>query len=284
MITEKIGNSRLLVHAGAATTDRATVESVFTPAPTATHFPIAHSFLLTQVEEALDTLGWTVEREAHALMGKNGSEYFGLLGLTRKAGFMVTDETANTAVTFAMGVRNSHTQLFRASGVLGTTVTVCDNMCFSGGKESVFNFGRKHTRYIERDLPKLVTSAFANLRDGMISETKRIEAYRNYELKNQRSVNDFLIRSLEKGACTATMLPQIIREWNRVDGCGGLAAECWAADPAYGRNTAWKLMQCYTETEKNHVSPVATPARNRRLVSMLDGLVGHGAEMVDMEN
>jgi hypothetical protein len=123
-----------------------------TPKATETWYPIPHTVLLDQVEETLQHNGLKIVNQAHAL-GHEGNRYFGLLEV----------RNGDNAHDFSLvvGVRNSHDQTFPAGLVIGSRVFLCDNLAFSGE----IRICRKHTRWIERDLPQLVEVAVGRLSD-----------------------------------------------------------------------------------------------------------------------
>jgi len=62
---------------------------------------------------------------------------------------------------WVLGLRNSHDKTFPAGITAGASVSVCDNLSFSGEVK----LARKHTTHITRDLPRLVQSAVGKLMD-----------------------------------------------------------------------------------------------------------------------
>jgi hypothetical protein len=272
-----IGNSSLVLHAGAHAVTREQVFASETPDPTDTHFPVPHGMVIEQVQNSLADLGWRVTEEAHALLG-DGLRYFGLLAIARSHGSADIIHGTDSTYQFVVGLRNAHDKSFASEGILGSRVFVCDNLAFSGTGSAVFKFSRKHTRYIERDLPGLVAGAFGRMAQGMEQERERIEAYRRFALpagESQMLVHDLLVRAMQRRACTPQMLPHILHEWQREDGPGGFGREAIErGDEAFAKPTAWRLLNAFTEVEKRKPSPIAAPARNSRLIGLLDGLVG----------
>lgn len=273
-----IGNSSLVLHAGAHQVERQQVCDVITPEATDTHFPIGHEIVLRMVEQTIADLGWTVTEQAHALLG-DGLRYFGLLAIKRPYGS--SDEACletDGTYQWVLGIRNAHDKSFAAEAILGSRVFVCDNLAFSGTGKSVFRFARKHTRFIERDMPGLVSGAFGNMVQGMRAEAERISSYKQFVIESEDQVHDFMIRAMDRRAITPQALPHVLREWRREDGPGGLAVRCRDEDPAFGEPTAWRLLNAFTEVEKQKPSPMASPKRTSRLIGLLDGFVGNAAE------
>jgi hypothetical protein len=193
--------ANLVLHCGAARADREQVAAALTPARTATWVPIAHGTLLEQVQGCLTGHGLHVVSEAHGLT-RDGQRYFGLL--------QVANGTNADDFGLVVGVRNSHDKSFPASLVLGASVFVCDNLSFSGEVK----LARKHTAFIERDLPQLVDRAIGLLGGLRRTQEQRFAAYRQHELSDGQA-HDLLIQALDAQVLPVTKLPDVLAEWRR---------------------------------------------------------------------
>ena len=141
--------ANLLMHCGGSEVTRDEIVDAPTPERTNTWVPVAHNRLLELAQSTIEAQGYSVTNEAHGLWG-DGARYFGLMEL-------VGGDT-NDDYSLVLGLRNSHDKTFPASLALGSQVLVCDNLSFFG--EVVLT--RRHTRFIERDLPDFV-AAFGRL-------------------------------------------------------------------------------------------------------------------------
>jgi len=112
------------------------------PRGTTTWYPIPHFVLAERVREALMDQGYRVSEETHGV-SQDGIRYFGVFESVGK--FM---EEYNLAI----GLRNFNDKKRSAGISVGSHVFVCDNLAFTG--EIVLR--RKHTRFIERDLPGMI--------------------------------------------------------------------------------------------------------------------------------
>jgi hypothetical protein len=74
-----------------------------------------------------------------------------------------------------LGLRNNHDKTFPTGIVAGTSVFVCDNLSFS----SEIKFTRKHTRFIVRDLPQLVSRSIGLLLAKWHDQDKRTALQRS---------------------------------------------------------------------------------------------------------
>lgn len=263
-----MNKANLILHCGAAAVDREQLALVPTPALTDTWTPIPHASLLTQVERALGGSNFEVVSEAHGL-SKDGARYFGLLQVARVAHF-IDDESnpefvdeASIQTTpedygYVIGVRNSHDKRFPAGLAVGSSVFVCDNLSFYGE----ISVARKHTVFIERDLPALTARAIGDLSAKWNDQGVRFEAYKQHTLRHAKA-HDLLIKALDCRAVTTTQIPHILKEWRT------------PRHPEFAENglTAWRFWNACTEVGKDS-GVWQLPDRTRALHGILDQEVG----------
>ena len=241
-------STNLLLHCGSRHVDRERLALVPTPPATKTWFPISHARLLAGVTETLGQAGLSVVSEAHGL-ARNGARYFGLLEV----------RNGHNADDFALvvGLRNSSDQSFPAALAIGSQVLVCDNLSFFGEVKLT----RKHTRYIERDLPSLIERAVGQLGELRRSQEQRFAAYKGHELADSQA-HDLIIRALDSRVIGPTKVPDVLREWRT------------PKHPEFrteGR-TAWRLFNAFTEELKGNLEFL--PKRTLALHGLLDMAVG----------
>lgn len=239
----------LLLHCGAHHVERDQLAASKTPEPTRTWQPIPHHHLLDQVESSLDGYSLRVISEAHGVWGE-GQRYFGLLELA--------NGHAQTDYSLVLGLRNSHDKSFPASICVGSSVFVCDNLAFSA--EVVI--ARRHTRFIERDLPSVVSRAIGQLGELRVAQDTRIASYCQTELSDV-TAHDLAVRAVDAKVLPASRLPALLEEWRR---------------PRHkefterGR-TAWRLFNAFTETIKGR-NLAALPRRTQILHGLMDSACG----------
>ncbi|MGB0766270.1 MAG: DUF932 domain-containing protein [Phycisphaeraceae bacterium] len=236
----------LCLHCGAHEADRNQIRAAVTPEPTETWQPIPHARLLDQVEHTLGDAGLNVVSEAHAL-GRDGDRYFGMLE--------VRNGRVQEDYALVVGLRNSHDQSYPAGLVIGSGVFVCDNLAFSGE----IKFARKHTRFIDRDLPQLVQAAVGRLGEMRHKQDERIEAYKSKRLAD-RDAHHLMVRMVDTGTLPVTRLPVALREFREP------SHEQFLSD---GRRTAWTLMNATTEALKGR-NLDALPRRTQAMHGLLD--------------
>ena len=130
-----------------------------------------HHRLLEQVESTITGNGLTVINQAHALW-QDGQRYFGLLE--------VANGESHDDYGLVIGLRNSHDKSFPAAIAMGSCVFCCDNLAFS----AEVTIARRHTRFIERDLPRIVHTAVGRLADMRGQQDERIRTYKETELSD----------------------------------------------------------------------------------------------------
>jgi hypothetical protein len=243
----------LMLHCGSRKVAREQVECSLTPERTRTWTPIGHHRLLEQVEDSLTGVGVRIVNEAHALSADH-NRYFGLLE--------VVNGRQHGDCGLVLGLRNSHDKSFPAALVVGTGVFVCDNLSFSGE----IKIARRHTRFIERDLPGLVQLAVGRLGDLRGLQDQRIAKYKATRLSNMRA-HHLIVKALEARVIPATAVPTAVAEWRRPS----------HSEFTEGGRTAWRLFNSLTESLKGR-SLDALPRRTQMLHGMLDTVCG-GADM-----
>jgi len=242
----------LALHCGARSVDREAVEQAATPSGSSTWVPVPHHRLLERVESTLLADGMQVVGQAHALW-QDGRRYFGLLEVT--SGYSHDD------YGLVIGLRNSHDKSFPAAIALGHAVFVCDNLSFAGE----VTIARRHTRFIERDLPRVVHTAVGRLRDLRGQQDQRIAAYKRTEI-DDRTVHDLVVRAIDAQVLPVTQLPAVLDQWRTPK----------FAEFADNGRTAWRLLNSFTEAWKGRNLAVL-PRRSQALHGLLDLACGLAA-------
>ncbi len=240
---------KLCLHAGGKEVDFSALSHVQTPAPTLTHYPLAHDSLVNRVRGALGDAHLEIVSEMHAL-SHGGARYFGLFQVA-KPGMDLQD------YSLVMGLRNSHDKRFPAGITVGSQVFVCDNLAFTGD----IKLARKHTVNIFRDIPGKVTQAVGMLANAWVSQDRRFAAYKSVTLNDRRDVDSLIIRAVEANALTKTQLTDILAEWRM------------PSHEEFAPRTVWSLFNAFTEVLKGP-NLDTLHARTVKLQGLLDGYCG----------
>lgn len=238
----------LILHCGASAVELDQVAEIKTPASTRSWAPIPHHQLITTVQRTLAATNLKIGSQAHSLT-HDGSRYFGLMEIIQK-------RKANPDYTWVLGLRNSHDKTFPAGIVAGASVFVCDNLSFSGEVK----FARKHTRFINRDLPQLVSRAVGMLHEKWNQQDQRIEAYKAHQLTSI-TAHDLIVRSVDVGVCANSYIPDVLREWRE------------PRHETFQPRNVWTLFNAFTEALKQG-SLADLPKRTLALHGLLDVAVG----------
>jgi hypothetical protein len=241
--------TNLVLHCGARSVDRRAIELAATPAGSPTWVPVPHHRLLEQVESTLVTSGMTVVNQAHALW-QDGLRYFGLLE--------VSNGQPHADYGLVIGLRNSHDKSFPAAIALGSAVFVCDNLAFS----AEVTIARRHTRFIERDLPRVVHTAVGRLADMRGQQDERIDTYKESELSDP-AAHDLIIRAVDARVLPVTQVPAVLDEWRTP------SHQEFAADG----KTVWRFHNAMTHVWKGR-NLAALPHRSQALHGLLDSVCG----------
>jgi hypothetical protein len=237
----------LVLHCGARHVERCEVEAAPMPTASETWVPIAHHRLLEQVEETLVASGMTVANEAHALW-TDGLRYFGLLE--------VTNGRPQEDYGLVIGLRNSHDKSFPAAIAMGSSVFCCDNLAFS----AEVTIARRHTRFIERDLPGIMHTAVGRLADMRGQQDNRISAYKETELEDA-AAHDLVIRAVDATVLPVTQVPAVLDEWRSPS----------HEEFTEGGKTVWRFHNAMTHVWKGR-NLAALPRRSQALHGLLDSI------------
>lgn len=237
----------LILHCGAHAVELAEVSKVRTPRATDSWQPIPHHQLIQTVQRTLATTKLSIGTQAHSLT-HDGSRYFGLME--------IQSQKASVDYTWVLGLRNSHDKTFPAGIVAGASVFVCDNLSFSGEVK----FARKHTRFINRDLPQLVERSIGLLLEKWHDQDRRIEAYKEHEIHDPEA-HDLVIRACDVGVCSNRLIPAVLQEWRE------------PVHEEFVERNAWTLFNAFTEALKDG-NLAELPKRTEALHGLLDVAVG----------
>jgi len=176
----------------------------------------------------------------------NGDRYFGLMELS-------SSQNASD-YSLVLGLRNSHDKTFPASIALGSQVIVCDNLSFFG--EVVLT--RKHTRFIERDLPGIVAQAVGRLSEMRTQQDDRIGLYKQTQIQD-KTAHDLMVRAVDARVIPVTQFPLVLSVWRE------------PSHPEFMQdgNSVWRLFNAFTESFKNRSLEVL-PSRSQALHGLLD--------------
>ena len=237
--------ANLLMHCGGRHVTRDDVANVSTPTRTRSWVPVPHHRLLDLVESTIDGQGYRVTNQAHGLWG-DGDRYFGLMEL---ANGHTEDDYG-----LVLGLRNSHDKTFPASLALGSQVLVCDNLSFFG--EVVLT--RRHTRFVERDLPGIVAQAVGRLSEMRTQQADRLDAYKQTRIKD-RTAHDLMVRAVDARVIPVTQLPMVLKEWRK------------PSHPEFSENgrSVWRLFNAFTESFKSR-SLEMLPRRSQTLHGLMN--------------
>tara|TARA_Y100001963_G_scaffold155400_1_gene246448 strand:- start:6407 stop:7387 length:981 start_codon:yes stop_codon:yes gene_type:complete len=246
-------NMSLSLHCGATPVTRVDVDNTKTPPPAGRHHPIPHGMFLDCITKQLHHVDIDIT-ETRLGLTHDGNRLFGTFEIekrTQQTEMFSSPETGGT-FTNLVGFRNSHDQSFAASLVAGGRVFVCDNLMLHGE----IKMNRKHTRFIERDLPNIVGHMVLQLFDKWLHQEVRYDAYADTELNNEQA-HDLMMLGFRNGCIPGSKINRVI--------------ECWdtPTHDEFAPRNAWSLFNCFTEAQKS--SPSMIPVRSMALHNTFNG-------------
>lgn len=258
-------NRQLVLHCGGHEVEREQVSDVATPTNTETWFPIPHDAIINLVEKKLPDYGLSIVGQQHALM-RDDHRYFGLMQVQ-------PEEDVSDDYALVLGLRNSHDKSFPAGLCLGSGVFICDNLAFSA--EVVI--GRRHTRHIMDDLPRLIAAALGKLVDSRLDQQRRIDAYRQTEITHDE-VASLIMLGYEAKAIKPTQMAKVWDEWKT------------PTHSEFAEMNVWRLMNAVTQVNNDAnggrgLNPFELQSRTQRLHPLLDGACGIqiGATSIELD-
>jgi len=232
--------------AGSDTTgklSRAELALVPTPASTSTHQVIPHADIVSALEEQLSFRHIAISAEEYAVT-KDGKNFFGVLTL----------DQGIDGGSFALGVRNSHSKMFRLSIVVGLRIFVCSNLCFSGDFNIVL---AKHSKHFS--LSNAISIGIDEAQRGFAPMQQRVETWRQTSMSDDEARLHLFAAFIE----------------DSLDAPKHLAKAVWAnwlrpAHEEFIPRTRFSLQNAYTSAfheliTKNGIGEVFVGVRNPRL-------------------
>lgn len=200
----------LMLHAGAVPVDYAGLREFATPAPTATHFPIAHHSVVDYIKHSLTFFGHEVVQEDYGVM-PDGSKFFGVISLKSPYG----------DYTDMVGLRNSHDKSFPVGVSFGTRVFTCDNLAFTG--EHVIK--RRHTPNLKRMLPGLIAEIIEPLDMARHAIAQAFDRFKGTAL-DQRTADHLVMDMYRKDVINLTRIADVVRAYEEPPHDWG-GKTCW---------------------------------------------------------
>jgi hypothetical protein len=233
----------MLIHCGGELVTRDQIDDAPVPESTHTWTPVAHGDVVRMVEDSIQCSGLKITDSQFAL-ARSGQRMFGTITLA-----------GGTDYATVIGVRNSHDKSFPVSFCLGSRVFVCDNLAFSS--EVVVK--TKHSRLVLDRLPRLVNEGVARLIEKRGHQAKRIEAYKEEQVRGLPHLHDLVLRSYRANALPARAISEVLNEYDS------------PSHPEFSEPTLWSYFNACTEVLKKYGN---LPQRTMRLHGVVDAEVG----------
>jgi Domain of unknown function (DUF932) len=238
--------ANLVLHRGARLVDRSTLDSIDTPPPTDTWFPLKHSTVLDRVSNTVRDSGYVIERQSLAL-AQDHHRFFATLDLRTQI---------MAGIALVVGIRNSTDKSMPIGFAAGERVFVCDNLAFSA--EVVI--ARKHTRFGEQRFNDALSRAVLGLRQYEAVASQRIDRLRRYDLSEDQA-NSYLLQAAERGVVGWRLLPKVIEQYRHPQ------------HREFEPRTAWSLFNAFTGIlkDRQRAQPARAAAETIKLQQLLLG-------------
>ena len=214
----------LILHCGARQATREEIDAVPIPKATRSYQPIGHGALSDMLIEAGERyLSDYSHYQTQYGLGRNGNQLFGIH----------TYRNGSTEIGLSIGFRNSYNKTIPASIALGGSCIVCDNLLLTGD----IIVSRKHSRFVERDLPEMITSAVLRARSAYRKILVDAEQMRDIPVGDEEA---YRLIGLLLGLATISLRQAgvMLREWRK------------PSHSEFQPRTLWSLFNAGTEALK----------------------------------
>jgi uncharacterized protein DUF932 len=238
--------NNVLMHSGSWPASAEDLAAVPVPEVTDSYCPIPYGEIIGQVKDTLPRFNFRLDREQYAL-AREGLQMFGVI--------RVSNGHNRDDLQLAIGLRSSYDKSLAPELVSGTSVFVCDNLAFSGA----VHVKRKQTSRSWEDLHFMVYEMIHKV-DKLFARTVSI-----YDQMKGLAIDDTVADHLLLNAARARAFPvakilTVAKEYKREDE---------RLDTAFGRGTAWRLFNAFTEVYKSR-NPWQLMTESQRLHSVFE--------------
>jgi len=229
------------------------------------HHPVPFADFIEMVTEALGEEGIRILEEEYQLT-HNDQRMFGAMLITP-----ADDDSflPGTKTDLILGMRGSHDKIVPRGLTVGTRVTVCSNLCFSG------NMGTLQTRQttnIMKRLPGMIREIIRRIRGLAEQNQLRIDQYKNHNLGTSQMGDALLVEMLRQDVVNLQQFQTAIQEW---------VEPSFIEHQEEGQYTAWNLFNAVTQSfkptgarEDNVYNHDALNVRSGKLIQLLDDTTG----------
>ena len=175
--------------------------------------------MLQAATGTLEKAGFEIAKMQLAV-SPDDTRFFGVLDLKSE----VCD-----GVMLAVGIRNSLDKSFPLGFCCGERVFTCDNLAFAAD----IVLSCRHTRHGADRYMDGITNAVYSLHGYKIGAQKRVEAFQEMEISEDRA-NSLILQSYRQGIVGARLLPKICEAW----------------EDGREDQTVWSLLNSFTHAYK----------------------------------
>jgi Domain of unknown function (DUF932) len=225
----------LMLHKGGVPVTEAELASYEAPDATPTYHAISHHDFLHRVREHLPMFGLEETRSRFAVRG-GGKKFYGILDLKSS---VVSDD-----VGLVLGMKSSYDRSSSYYLPAGTRVFICDNEAFSGD----IMVKRRHSTNSWKDMDYIIYDTLRQLTEMFFQKTIFFDSLKNIHLTKQES-DHILMEGMRAKAIAPRFLPtvELIYRDGKIP-VHQLSNQTF--DSAFEKNTAWRLMNAFTQFYK----------------------------------
>ena len=247
---------------------RSELASIQTPEPKGKwHNPVPFDAYVEMITDAIGESGYTIQQEEFQVV--NDVRLFGAMLISPRD----TDSFfPSFGSDLVVGLRGSHDKMVSRGICIGTRVTVCSNLCFSGDLDT---FHTRQTLNVYERLAPMIQRTIDRVGERAETERRRISAYRDHNFGTSQAGDALLVEMLRKEVLTLPQFVKAANEW---------VEPSFIEHQADGNYSAWNMLNAVTEAMKPKVpedgevsrqfNHLELSNRTSRVVEFLDETLG----------
>lgn len=204
---------------GARRVDIREVEAAVVPPLTDTWSPVPHGEFITLIVDKIFDRGLAISDTFHSL-SHAGLRYFGMLDIRSR--------NYTTDHSWVVGIVNSNDKSNPATIIAGCRIFASNALAFS----SEISMTRRHTKNMDKELPKLVDSCIRELWQQWNRQDERLECYKRCRV-DEMMAHHLILKSFESKIISTRDIQRILHLWRK------------PKSDRFNSRTAWSLFNCF---------------------------------------
>jgi len=224
--------------------DMKELQNISTPESTGVWHPVPHHTMVQSVLDQLEESNFELASDPEIGLSHQGARCFFLFNL----------KSTHSDFCLSIGGRNAHDKKFAMALFGGASIFICSNLQAFGQ----YGMKTKHTTNVLDRLPNLISKGLKEIEiDGKVND-ERIEYFKDFEIKDDSRIHDYLIKSMDQKIITTSLIPKVLEDWRK------------PRHEEFEPRTMWSFNNCFTEVFKEYRNPEQIESRSINLTKVMD--------------